>query len=506
MYRNMRLLNDIVDNTPLPIAVYSGDELKIELANTAMIKTWGKGDQVIGKNYLDVLPEIRKDDFFNEAITAMKTGIPFHGKNKKVDLVIDGILKTHYFNYSFIPLIDPDGNIYGVMNTGIDITDLHLAKQQIQSSDERLRIAIDTSGIGTYEIDLETREIKTCGNFNSIWSTNNKNMSNEELIAKLHPEDLAVREKAHQDAEITGSICYETRIVHDDQSIKWAKITGKIIKNENGTPTTIIGIIQDINEQRKFEEELKRQVAFSTEELRRSNDDLLQFANVVSHDLREPVRKIKIFNTLLRNEKNTNFNENCKKYLNKIDHSTQRMNNIIEGILSYSTMNKTNQPIEKIDLNEVVENIKTDLELIIKEKGAILTSCDLPEIEGAPILITQLFYNLMQNALKFSKADQPPRVIITCAKSSLEGEEAIQIIIKDNGIGIDSAFAERIFGAFERLNSKDQFEGNGLGLSLCRKIAERHRGTITAKGEKDNGAEFTVTLPLNQFKMSEAFL
>lgn len=505
MYRNMSLLNDIVDNTPLPIAVYSGNELKIELANTAMIKTWGKGDNVIGKNYLDVLPEIRKDDFFNQAITAMKTGIPFHCKNKKVDLVIDGILKTHYFNYSFIPLIDPDGNIYGVMNTGIDITDLYLAKQQIQSSDERLRIAIESSGMGTYEIDLATREIKTCGNFNSIWSTN-EDMSNEELIAKLHPEDLAVREKAHQDAEVTGKISYETRIVHDDKSIKWARITGKIIKDENGKPTTIIGIIQDINEQRKFEEELKRQVAFNTEELRRSNDDLLQFANVVSHDLREPVRKIKIFNTLLRNEKDTDFNESCQKYLNKIDHSTVRMNNIIEGILSYSTMNKTNQPIEKIDLNEVIENIQTDLELIIKEKGAILNTCHLPEIEGAPILINQLFYNLLQNALKFSKADQPPRVIITCAKSTLEGEDAVQIIIKDNGIGLDSAFAERIFGAFERLNSKDQYEGNGLGLSLCRKIAERHKGTITAKGEKENGAEFTVTLPLKQSVMSEEFI
>lgn len=503
MYRNMRLLNDIVDNTPLPIAVYSGDDLKIELANTAMIRTWGKGDEVLGKNYLEVLPEIKKYDFFQQAVTALKTGIPFHGKNKKVELVIDGILKTHYFNYSFIPLIDPDGNIYGVMNTGIDITDLYLAKQQIQSSDERLRIAIESSGLGTYEIDLATREIKTCGNFNSILSTNDIEMSNEELIAKLHPEDLAIREKAHQDAELTGKISYETRIVHDDQSVKWAKITGKIIKDENGTPTTIIGIIQDINEQRKFEEELRRQVAFSTEELRRSNDDLLQFANVVSHDLREPVRKIKIFNTLLRNDKDTDFNETCKKYLNKIDHSTLRMNNIIEGILSYSTINKTSQPIERIDLNEVVENIKTDLELIIKEKGAILNACDLPQIEGAPILITQLFYNLMQNALKFSKADQPPRVTITCNESSLQGEDAIQIIIRDNGIGLDADFAERIFGAFERLNSKDQYEGNGLGLSLCRKIAERHNGTITAKGEKDNGAEFTVTLPLRQHAMSE---
>ncbi|MHC0443305.1 PAS domain-containing sensor histidine kinase [Flavobacterium sp. 3-210] len=493
----MRLLQDIVDNTPLPIAVYTGDQLKVELANSAMIKTWGKGDQVLGKNYLDILPEIKNEAFFDQAISVLKTGIPFHAKDKKVDLVIDGVMKTHYFNYSFIPLFDSDGSVYGVMNTGADVTEIHIAKLQIQSAEERLRIAIDSSGMGTYEIDLATKATKTCGNFNSIWSIDS-DIPNDELIAKLHPDDLAVREKAHLEAEKTGKICYEARIINADQSIRWIKINGKIVKDETGTPISIIGIIQDINEQREFEQELKKQVAFNTEELKRSNDDLLHFANVVSHDLREPLRKIKIFNTLLKNEKDTVFNESCLKYLSKIDQSALRMDNIIEGILSYSTIDKTTQSIKKINLNEVIDNIKTDLELIIKEKGAIFNSCDLPEIEGAPILITQLFYNLLQNALKFSKADQPPRVTITCTTTILDGKDAVQIIIKDNGIGLDSAFAERIFTAFERLNSKDQYEGNGLGLALCRKIAKRHHGTIIAMGEKDNGAEFTVTLPLKQ--------
>lgn len=293
-------------------------------------------------------------------------------------------------------------------------------------------------------------------------------------------------------------MCYEARIVNEDQSIKWVKINGKIIKDENETPSTIIGIIQDIHEQKEFEEELKNKVDQSTQELRRSNDDLLHFANVVSHDLREPVRKIKFFNTLLRNEKVMVFNENSKKHFDKIDQSTQRMNNIIEGILAYSTLDKTMQPIEKIDLNEVIENIKTDLELIIKEKGAILITSVFPEIEGAPILISQLFYNLIQNALKFSKADEPPRVIITCSEVNINRRATLEITIKDNGIGLDAAFAEKIFTAFERLHSKDQYEGNGLGLALCRKIAKRHGGSISATGEENNGAEFKVILPMRQ--------
>ncbi|OMQ08273.1 ATP-binding protein [[Flexibacter] sp. ATCC 35103] len=497
MYDNLLLLKDIVDNAPLPIAVYVGHELQVELANPAMIKTWGKGDQVIGKKYLDIVPEIESQQIFDQAMNVLNTGIPFHANDKRVDLVIDGVMKPHYFNYCFIPLYNTQGNIYGVMNTGTEVTDLHLAKQDMESAEERLRIAIEACGMGTYEIDLATKKIKTSGNFNTIWSIDNE-IPNDELIKKLHPDDQLLREEAHLNALETGKMSYEARIVNEDQSIKWVKVNGKIINDENGKPNTIIGIIQDIHEQRRFEEELKKQVTENIEELRRSNDDLLHFANVVSHDLKEPVRKIKIFNSLLRNESRIHFDENSKKYLNKVDQSAQRMQTIIEGILAYSTLNKSTQPIEKINLDEIVENIKTDLELIIKEKDAILITSELPEIEGATILIHQLFYNLIHNALKFSKADQPPRVTISFSLIKNNGIDYAKIIVKDNGIGVDPIFADRIFNAFERLHSKDQYEGNGLGLALCRKIAKRHNGIISCVSEIDNGAEFILTLPLKQ--------
>ena len=390
MYYDLKLLKDIVDNTPLPIAVYTGPDLKVEFANPAMILTWGKGKDVIGKNYLDILPEIQNQQIFDQALMVLKSGIPFHAKDKKVDLVINGEIKSHYFNYSFIPLADTKGNIYGVMNTGADVTDLHQARQEVQNSDERLRIAIESSGMGTYEIDLATKKITACGNFNAIWSVEGE-IANEQLIAKLHPDDKALREKAHEAAHVTGKISYKARIINEDNSIRWVKIDGKIIKDENGNPITIIGIVQDIHEQKQFEEELKKQVAESTVDLQRSNDDLLHFANVVSHDLKEPVRKIKTFNSLLRNESKTVFNENSIKYLNKVDQSAQRMQTIIEGILAYSTLDKKTQPVEKINLDEIIENIKIDLELIINEKGAILVISELPDIEGAPNLSISFF-------------------------------------------------------------------------------------------------------------------
>lgn len=497
MYDNLMLLKNIVDNTPLPIAVYTGNELKIELANPAMIKAWGKGTEVIGKKYLEVVPEIENQQIFDQALRVFQTGIPFHAKNKKVELVIDDVLKTFYFNYSFIPLFDNEKKIYGIMNTGADVSDLYEAHKKIQSSDERLRMAIESSGMGTYEIDLSTKKINTNGNFNTIWSID-KEIPNEQLIAKLHPEDQLLREKAHQEAHITGKINYEARIINQDQTVKWIKVNGKLINDQNGVPITIIGIVQDIDQQRQFEQELKKQVDESTQELRRSNEDLMHFANIVSHDLKEPVRKIKTFISLLRNNSSDYLNDISNKYLTKVDQSAQRMQTIIEGILAYSTLDKKTQPIENINLDEVIENIKVDLELIIKEKGAILIKSELPEIEGATILIQQLLYNLIHNALKFSKADQPPRVTISSLIINKDQREFVQINIKDNGIGLDSSHYERIFNAFERLHSKDEYEGNGLGLSLCRKIVLRHGGTITAIGEKDNGAEFIVTLPLKQ--------
>ncbi|WP_163397577.1 PAS domain-containing sensor histidine kinase [Flavobacterium fluviatile] len=496
MYSDIRILKDIIENTPLPIAVYTGSKLKIELVNTAMIRAWGKGDDIVGKYYLDILPEVKKEKFFDQATTVLSTGVPFHGENKKVDLVINGTIKSHYFNYSFIPLFDSEGKVYGVMNTGVDVTDLYLAKQQIQNVEERLRIAVQSSGIGTYEIDLLTKEIKTCDNFDAIMCS--ENTSNiEELFSKLHPDDLFAREKAIKESKNTGLISYETRIIHKTCS-KWIKVSGKIICDENDFPIKVIGSIIDIHEHKQFQEELKKQVEQNTIELRRSNDDLLHFANVVSHDLREPVRKIKIFNGLIRNDKEANFSEGIIKYQNKIDQSAERMQNIIEGILTYSTMDKNKQPFEKIYLNEVIESIKTDLELIINEKDAILIIGELPVIEGAPILISQLFYNLIHNSLKFSKAEEPPKILISGRVVKIDKSDCVEITIKDNGIGLDETYAEKIFNAFERLHSKDQYEGNGLGLSLCRKIVKRHHGTITARGEINNGSEFTVTLPLKQ--------
>lgn len=497
MQNNLIFPEAILLHTPLPTAVYCTDDLVISFANPAMRNIWNKDEQVIGKKIADIIADFKKDSIHEEILRVMKTGIPFQANDRKLDIFIKGVWKTLFFNYNFTPLCNEKGVIDGVIHTCTEVTKLHEAKSQIVNSGEMLTMAIEACGMGTYEIDVITNKVKTSDNFKKLWSIDSE-ITVEALVAKLHPDDRHLREKAHKDALENGLVCYEARIIQKNNSEKWIKVFGKIIKDEKGDPSTILGVVQDIQDQKEFERALKRKIEESTSELRRSNDDLLHFANVVSHDLQEPVRKIKIFNTFLKNEIAGQLPDRSLMHLNKISHSANRMQCIIEGLLAYSTIDKSTQPVEKIFLNDLLENISTDLELIIKEKSAILIINDLPEIEGAPILIQQLFYNLIQNALKFTKANQPPRVIITSTLKTINSVKSVEISFKDNGIGLDPIYTEKIFAAFERLHSKNEYEGNGIGLALCQKIINRHNGTIIAKGEKEHGAEFIVTLPLQQ--------
>ncbi|MFC6245346.1 PAS domain-containing sensor histidine kinase [Flavobacterium psychroterrae] len=497
MQTNIIFLQDILQHTPIPTAVYCGDDLLISFANTAMLTLWNQGEHVIGKKFTDIIADFYKDSISEQILTVMKTGISFQSNDKKLDVLINEVWTPLFFNYNFTPLRNEKGVVYGVVHTCTEVTKLHEATSQIVNSDEMLSMAIEACGMGTYEIDIITNRIKTSDNFKKLWSIDSE-ITVQSLASKLHPDDRCLQEKAHKEALENGVVCYEARIIQKDNSVKWVKVFGKIIKDEKGDPSTILGIVQDIHNQKEIEAELKRKIQESTLDLRRSNDDLLHFANVVSHDLQEPVRKIKIFNNMLKNEIAKQLPDRSVTHLNKITHSANRMQCIIEGLLAYSTIDKSTQPVEKIFLNDLLENIKTDLELIIKEKNAILIVSDLPEIQGAPILIHQLFYNLIQNALKFTKANQSPRVIITSAIKNIDSVESVEISFRDNGIGLDPMYAQKIFAAFERLHSKNEYEGNGIGLALCQKIINRHNGTIMAKGEKENGAEFIVTLPLKQ--------
>lgn len=277
---------------------------------------------------------------------------------------------------------------------------------------------------------------------------------------------------------------------------EWFHFRG-VPRMEQGEFQGIIGTAINIQQQRMLTEHLEALVAERTRELKRSNEDLQQFAHVASHDLKEPVRKIRTFLSRLQDEFGDQLPARGQTYLEKIGHSARRMTDMIDGVLQYSLADISDDNTEAVDLNKELEDIEGDLEVLIQQKNATLEYGHLPTVKGSPVLIHQLFYNLVNNSLKFTKAGVPPHVRVYCPLQTCEpfGPGFVEVAVEDNGIGFSQKQAEHIFQTFTRLNSKDEYEGTGLGLALCQKIVERHGGSIRAEGEEGKGARFIITLP-----------
>lgn len=251
---------------------------------------------------------------------------------------------------------------------------------------------------------------------------------------------------------------------------------------------------QLLNYQSKLEENIKA--------LQSSNHDLEQFAYIASHDLQEPLRKIRNFTELL--EKNITDKEKSIKYLSKIDSSSERMSVLIRDVLNYSRLSRQERIFEETNLQQILQNVKTDVELLIEEKQALIESDPLPVIIGIPLQLHQLFYNLINNSLKFTK--DRPHIRIRCHKLGPaeikqhpelhNSVNYIQLTFTDNGIGFEQKHANQIFIIFKRLHSRESFEGTGIGLALCKKIVDNHHGIISVESEPGKGTSFRVILPM----------
>lgn len=270
-------------------------------------------------------------------------------------------------------------------------------------------------------------------------------------------------------------------------------------------------IVTDLTIQKRTQQQLERtnaQLAEMNHELELSNHDLQQFASVASHDLQEPLRKIQMFSNLLRSQNKEILSADSQKFLDKIINSSKRMKALILDVLSYSRLSANNNIFEQVDLNDTVKDLLDDFELIIQEKNAEIRVGELPHIEANRGQIRQVFQNMVSNALKFSKPDQPPVIEISGMYLAEKSFDSVQqeegsyclISIKDNGIGFDQKYLNHIFALFERLHSKDSYEGSGIGLSITKKIIEKHDGLVHARSISGEGAEFLLLLPVSQQK------
>lgn len=247
-------LRSFVEHAPFPIGVYIGKEMRIQMVNQAILDVWGKGKDVVGKLYGEVLPELAGAGIYEQLDEVFTTGNPFHAYSQRVDLVNDGVLKKYYFNYSFTPLFDVEGKVYGVMNTAADVTVLAQAKQSIEENEEKLNIIIAASELGTWELDLKTDEFSYSEKLLEIFGVEKEKASgHNEFVNCLAPEDLPIRQKAFKDAYKTGVLQYVTRIRWKDGSIHWIENKGKVFYGENNQAVKMIGTTRNITAERNYQ-------------------------------------------------------------------------------------------------------------------------------------------------------------------------------------------------------------------------------------------------------------
>ncbi|MGZ5255119.1 MAG: PAS domain-containing sensor histidine kinase, partial [Flavitalea sp.] len=384
-----------------------------------------------------------------------------------------------------------------------DISERRKHELALVQSEEQLKLLSDFMP----QIVWVTDELGSHIFFNKRWYEYT-GMSFEETKGQgwagvLHPDDTERTWQIWTNSLNTGKYYeVEYRMKNAKGEYRWLLARATPFYNEQNEIIRWFGTCTDIHEQKTMEGKLEELINLRTKELMRSNDDLKQFAHVASHDLKEPVRKIKTFASRLELELSDDISVKGLQYISKIHKAANRMFNMIDGVLLYSSVEAQNNVIQDVDLNRVIESIKMDLELFLLEKNAEIHYNDLPKVEGAHVLLYQLFYNLINNALKFSKRGVNPVITINSEQQNIRGKGFADIIFSDNGIGFDQFYSKHIFNTFTRLHSKDQYEGSGLGLALCKKIVERHDGSIEAIGKPGEGATFLIRLPLRQDKKS----
>ena len=324
----------------------------------------------------------------------------------------------------------------------------------------------------------------------------------DNFLKFVHPEDvdkLRVELEKMTDEEELPFINY--RIVQKNGTIKYLKAFGKAFYGVNGQKR-LLGITSDVTEEVEHFSVLEERNL----ELERNNKELSAFNYAASHDLQEPLRKIQTFISRLEEKEANKFSDSGHQYLERIKSASSRMRLLIDDLLQFSRTNKPDKEFVMADLNELFENAKQDVAIMILEEKAQITSDTLPKTLVIAFQIQQLFLNLLSNSLKYSNKDKPLIININYSKVKVIDEPHLlnasnsnyhKIIFTDNGIGFDQKYANKIFDLFNRLHNKQEYSGTGIGLSICKKIIENHKGFIFAKGEINVGSIFTIYLPIN---------
>lgn len=479
----------LIDNVPDYAIIMLDPEGRVASWNAGAERLTGyRPDEIIGQHFSRFYPE--EDKLQGTPQTLLKAALS-EGRAEHEGWQVRKNGARFMVNAIYTALYDKNGNPRGFSIVARDITERKRTEEMQRKTEELLEETGRLANVGGWELDLVSMTPR--------WTAQTKRIHEvppdyqptlEEAISFYPPEARPIVERIVQEGVEQGTPWdLELPFITAKGRRIWVRAMGKA-QFENDKPVRLFGAFQEITDRKQAEKTLREYIT----RVEQSNRDLQEFAYVASHDLQEPLRKITAFSDRLVSKYNNVFDESGRDYLKRMHDASQRMQTLLNNLLAYSRVATRAQPFTSVNLSTVAQDVISDLDTRInKTKGKIVIE-ELPVIEADPSQMYQLLQNLVTNALKFTDDGHVPIINIS---GQITGEQC-RISVKDNGIGFEVKYLDRIFKPFERLHSRDEYEGTGMGLAICRRIVERHHGKITATSAPGEGATFLVTLPVRQ--------
>ncbi len=500
----------IVAAAPFPIGVYTGREMRILMANQAIIDVWGKGDEVVGKTYHELLPELAGQGIYEQLDTVFMSGKPFHARNQRVDIVVEGKLQPFYFNYSFTPLRDTDGEVYGVMNTAAELTDLVLAKQQVERSEENLKAMIAQAPVAMCILSGPDHVITVANHLMvELWGKPQADVMNKPVFDALPDARGQGLEKVMDDVYQTGETFYASElpvslIRHGQAEVVYQNFVYQAYRDAAGSIAGVMAITIDVTEQVLSRKTIEQSAAELREikirleaELETSKQVQRQkdgFIGMASHELKTPLTSltaiIQVANAKLKNSDDSFL----ASAMDKAGVQVKRMTTMINGFLNVSRLESGKLHIDRqrFDIDLLINDMISEINLTTSSHLIHFAQCPPIPVNADREKIGSVISNLLSNAVKYSPKGK--NIQVGCIVQNGE----VTVSVADEGMGIKPQDLEKIFERYYRIETDHTLHiaGFGIGLYLSSEIVRRHNGRIWAESESGKGSTFYFSLPL----------
>jgi PAS domain S-box-containing protein len=507
-------------NAKLAAIVQSSDDAIVSKTLEGIVTSWNNAaqrifgysaEEMVGQSITKIIPPERQDEE-PKILEQLKRGERVdHFETERI--AKDGRRLT--LSLTISPVKDIRGKIIGASKIARDITEQKKIFGALRESEERFRTVANTAPVMIWLTGTDS----LCYFVNKEWLEFTGGTQESETgsgwIKRIHPDEVEKAQQIYKSCfEARKEFQGEFRLRKKDGEYRWMFSRGQPRFSPAGAFLGYIGTCSDIHERKAASTELEKLVnertaalQMANHHLEKSNQELERFAYVASHDLQEPLRKIQAFGDLILERNAHEFTASGKDYLTRMIKSANRMQSLIEALLEFSRATTPQKNFEKKDLTALTEEVRTEFRETIEEKKATVNIASLPTMPIIPFQFKQMLSNIVSNALKYTKAGEAP--VINVKGRTIQGKDInkkgvkqnldyCEITIEDNGIGFDKENSERIFELFQRLHGRHEYSGSGIGLSICKKIAENHNGFIIAEAAKGKGAAFHIYIPMQQ--------